>query len=273
LENFVSRAAIALENAHLHKQLEWAAALEERQRIAADMHDGLAQTLSILGLKTDQAAEFMSAGLEEQVLDELQEIRHTVNEASLDVRRSITSLHESPRPRQSLQDCLAGIVDEFAVQGGPDVELTTPIKAPLYLPPEQLEQVQRVIREGLSNACRHAQARQITVGLEANGQEFTIILEDDGRGFDPDAPPIYDDDGHFGLSIMRARAARVGGRIKIDSAPGQGARVTLTWPRKNGAADVAPMMAQAQLDQSFSTLTTVRPGEEKNDKDSRLVGG
>jgi two-component system nitrate/nitrite sensor histidine kinase NarX len=130
-------------------------------------------------------------------------------------------------PRQPLQDCLASIAGEFAVEGKPGVELATNIKAPLYLPPDQLEQVQRVVREGLLNASRHAQARQITVRLAAEGKDITIILEDDGRGFDPEAQR----GDHFGLSIMRARAARIGGRVEIDSAPGRGTRVIFNWPR------------------------------------------
>jgi PAS domain S-box-containing protein len=252
LESFVDRAAIALENAQLHKQLEWAATLEERQRIAAEMHDGLAQTLSYLGLQTDHAAELLDAGRVEQVLEEFEQVRNTLSRASYDVRRSIASLQESPRPRQPLQECLHGIVSEFTVPGGPGVALASQIETPLYLPVYQLEQVERVVREGLLNASRHAQAQRINVGLEAAEDEITVRIEDDGRGFDPDLPATQEGE-HFGLSIMRARAARVGGRVEIDSAPGQGTRVIFTWPRQDGAA-------QTRLDELSTTLTTVGAG-------------
>jgi PAS domain S-box-containing protein len=251
LESFVDRAAIALENAQLQKQLEWAAALEERQRIAAEMHDGLAQTLSYMGLQTDHAAELLDAGRVEQVLEEFEQIRNTLGQASHDVRRSIASLQESPRPPQSLQECLNGIVGEFSVPEGPGVALVSQIETPLYLPANQLEQVERVVREGLLNASRHAGARQIKVGLEAGGDEITVIVEDDGRGFDPDAPTLQEGE-HFGLSIMRARAARVGGRVEIDSASGRGTRVVFSWPRQEEAS--------ARVDALSATLTTVDAG-------------
>ena len=82
VESFVNRAAVALENANLHKQLEWAAALEERQLIAAEMHDGLAQTLSYMGHRIDHMAELMDAGHTPEVLDECLRIRNTIDQAA-----------------------------------------------------------------------------------------------------------------------------------------------------------------------------------------------
>jgi signal transduction histidine kinase len=256
LESFVDRAAIALENAQLHKQLEWAATLEERQRIAAEMHDGLAQTLSYLGLQTDHTAELLEAGRVEQVLEDFEKFRNTLGEALHDVRHSIASLRESPRPRQSLQECLNGIVSEFSVPDGPGVALASQIEPPLYVPVYQLEQVERVVREGMLNASRHAQAQHISIELEAAEGEITVTVEDDGQGFDPDLAATQEGE-HFGLSIMRARAARVGGRMEIDSVPGRGTRVILTWPRQDGAT-------QTGLDELSTTLTTVGGGGQAN---------
>jgi GAF domain-containing protein len=113
IESFVNRAAVALVNAHLHKQLEWAAALEERQRIAADMHDGLAQTLGLLGLRADRASGLIAAGSDGEAMDELIHIREAVGEASGQVRRSIASLQEPPPPRRSLQDLLTDLLEQF----------------------------------------------------------------------------------------------------------------------------------------------------------------
>jgi signal transduction histidine kinase len=231
-ENLVNNAAIALENAYLHKQAERAATLEERQRIAAEMHDGLGQILSYLGHKVDRATELAEAGCIQEVMSEHRQIRSTLDQGSGELRRSIASLQESPRPRQSLQDGLTEIVDGFARDSVSPVELVTHLQAPLFLPPNHLEQVLRVLREALTNASRHAQAQHVTVCLEKQGDEVVVIVEDDGRGFDPDAPPA-DSSDHFGLSIMRARAAHIGGRVKIDSAPGQGTRVILAWSPKD----------------------------------------
>jgi len=228
VESFVNRAAIALVNAHLHKQLEWAAALEERQRIAAEMHDGLAQTLSYMGHRIDHAAELAEAERLQEVLDECHHIRDTIDQASRAVRQSIASLQESPLPRRPLQDWLTEIAGEFTESGGPVATLVTRLTAPLFLPPSHVEQVLRVVQEALSNAGRHAQAQQIIISLERQGDQVTVMVEDDGRGFDVNSPPM-DGRDHFGLSIMRARAARIGGQLEIDSSPGQGTRAILTW--------------------------------------------
>ncbi|MGD9146594.1 MAG: GAF domain-containing protein [Anaerolineae bacterium] len=228
LNGFMDRAAVALENAHLHKQLEWAAALEERQRIAAEMHDGLAQTLSYVGLKTDRAAQLLEKQQIQQVPDELAQIQEAIGRASHDVRRSIASLQQSPRPRQSLQEALGQAVKGFAENSGPPTDLCGRLPEPLYLPPGDLEQVLRVVQEALLKAQRHAQARKITVLLEQPEGLIEVVVADDGRGFDPEDPP--QDGDHFGLSIMRARAARLGGEIRIDSQPGRGTQVTLSWP-------------------------------------------
>jgi signal transduction histidine kinase len=229
-DSFVNRAAIALENANLHKQLEWAATLEERQRIAANMHDGLAQTLSYMGHRVDQVTELAEAGRIQDLLNECHHIRDTIDHASREVRQSIASLQETPVPKRSLQDWLAQIADEFTKQndGKTPAALVTRLNTPLFVPPSHVEQILHVVQEALANANRHAQAQQIIVALERQNDRVMISVQDDGVGFDLGSPPT-DGRDHFGLSIMRARAARIDGRLGVDSAPGQGTRVTLTW--------------------------------------------
>jgi signal transduction histidine kinase len=229
VESFVNRAAVALENAYLHQQLEWAAALEERQRIAAEMHDGLAQTLSYLALRIGHATDLLKEGQHQTVLEQHTLIEGAIAQASKEVRRSIASLQESPPPRRPLQDWLAEILDDFVKDGSPPATLITDLSEPLFLPSDELEQVLRVVQEALLNACRHAGAQQLHIFLDRHQDNITIIVQDNGKGFDPDKPP-EDGRDHFGLSIMRARAARIGGNVAVDSAPGQGTRVFLNWP-------------------------------------------
>jgi len=223
--------------AQILEQQKVQVALEERQRIAAEMHDGLAQTLSYLGLQTDQAAELLQSGQVEPVLNEFEHIRNIIGQASQDVRRSIASLQDQPRPLRSLQQALRAMVEEVARESGSAIVLTTQIEDPVFIPRDQKEQVLRVVREGLVNASRHAQAERIAVDLNVVGDEVTVTVQDDGRGFDPGQVAIQDG-AHFGLSIMRARAARIAGEIKIDSLPGQGTRMILTWP-SSAASDNA----------------------------------
>ncbi|MBL7202082.1 MAG: GAF domain-containing sensor histidine kinase, partial [Anaerolineae bacterium] len=255
IESFVNRAAVALVNANLHKQLEWAAALEERQRIAASMHDGLAQTLSLLGLRIDQASEHVGAGSERDLTEELHRVRQVVDQASDDVRRSIASLQETPRPRRSLQDLLSDLSARFSAGDGPPVDLAIRVQEPLFLRPDHRAQALLVVQEALLNAQRHAQARSIALVLERRGENVSVTVKDDGLGFDVDASR-EDKQGHFGLSIMRARAARIGAKLQIDSVPGQGTRASLTWvPRLDSA------IARQDPVRSGTTLEPVRVGE------------
>ncbi len=231
IESFVNRAAVALENAYLHKRVERTVMLEERQRIAADMHDGLAQTLSYLGHRADETIAYVANNRQQQAVDELQRMRAAISQASLDVRRSIASLQENVQARRSLCECVEDLIGEFAAITTRPIELCNGLSNSLYVPPADLEQVLRIVREALLNTVRHAGATRIAVHLNQLDQECVIVVEDDGRGFNPIAP-VADGGGHFGLIIMRARAARLGGHLSIDSTPGQGARVMLTWSLK-----------------------------------------
>lgn len=236
LTKLANSVAIALENARLYAQAERVAMLEERQRIAADMHDGLAQTLSGLNLTAEQAAELVAGGRNGEAIGVLGRLREVTGQASLDVRRAIASLQDGPPLGRAFHARLVEMVEELGVNGGPAIDLAPPVELPADLPPDESEQLLRVIREALLNACHHASAMHISIRWEARNGRAAVTVEDDGQGFDPRAP-LPDGGSHFGLSIMRARAARLGGQLAIDSAPGQGTRVTLTWPleRRSGA--------------------------------------
>jgi len=229
IEAFVNRAAVALLNANLHKQLEWAAALEERQRIAADMHDGLGQTVSLLGLQIDNAMELIKTGSEQQAVDELSMTRETVKQVSVEVRRSIASLQRTPQPLRSIQELLTSLPDKLSWVDKTPIHYDLKLQEPLFLPQEQGDQVLFVVQEALLNANRHAHAEHITLTLEFRDQAVCISVEDDGTGFEQGAW-WETSQSHFGLGVMHSRAARIGAELQIDSAPGRGTRVTLTLP-------------------------------------------
>jgi signal transduction histidine kinase len=251
LENYTGQAAAALENAFLHQQLERAATLEERQRIAAEMHDGLAQTLSYLGLTTDRAAGMLEQGNVAPVLEEFERIQSIIERATQDIRRSIASLQSAPEPRRALGDALALVVDAANRTGGAPVRLADPARAgAIFLSTEELEQITRVVAEALTNARRHAAASRIAVSVARRGKEMNVTVADDGRGFSPD-PQAASQAGHFGLNIMQARAARMGGRLAIDAAPGAGTRITLTWQvaeEATGTKASFPVTEQAEIE-------------------------
>ena len=232
LEAFVNRAAVALENANLHKKMEWAAALQERQRIAADMHDGLAQVISLLGLKVDHTANLIPSGSNGELLEALDDIRETVGQASVEARKSISSLQTAPQPRKSLQEMLTAFVEQWLAEwsDGNDFvfNISFSFSEPLILPPDQITQVVPIIQEAIINARKHSNATQIQIqGQQLDGQ-IIITIRDDGKGFDV-ATSTGKENGHFGLKTMRARAARFGGELQISSKPDDGTIVTLSW--------------------------------------------
>ncbi len=232
LLKLASVAAIALENARLFAQAERAATLSERQRVAAEMHDGLGQTLSYLGLMTDQVVEFLADGREGAAVERLQKTRETISKATGDVRRAINRLlDETPAQHDALWARLRETLDEVALQYGLEAiwrfgEDSAPDPAP-----QIAEQVHHIAREALVNAARHANATRIVMQAGRGYSGYFVAVEDDGRGFEAtqSAPS-----GHFGLQIMQARAKHIGGNVEIESAPGRGTRVVLTWRAEDG---------------------------------------
>ena len=229
LTRLANSAAIALENARLYEQAERVAALEERQRIAADMHDSVAQTLSYLALRVEQIAEQVAEGAGPAAVQDLERLREHIDRTLEDVRRIIADLQRPVATRLSFQDALRHVIQDVAAQSPYPIDLDVHTDPPIYLPPDVAEQVLRVAREAVLNAVRHASPSSIHVRFWTEGGEGIVQVEDDGRGFDLNAQ-VQDGRGHFGLKIMQARAARVHGRLHIESQPGAGTCVQLTFP-------------------------------------------
>ncbi len=226
LTRLANSAAIALENARLYRQAERLAALEERQRIAAEMHDGLAQTLSSIGLLSDRITETLAQGRDAEAQQLLQQLRAAVSRSVGEVRQAIASLRRDAPPPRSLQEELQTLVGRYQQETPAEIAFRLRPASPVQLPEDRLQQVQRVAEEALRNAVRHSGARHIAVELAANDHHYRLVIRDDGRGFAPERVPPR----HFGLQIMRARAAHLNGRLEIQSSPGRGTEVALIWP-------------------------------------------
>lgn len=228
LTELANSTAIALENARLYEQSERAATLEERQRIAAEMHDGLAQTLSYIQLKADRLDQLLTICQFAEIAPEIGLIRDAVERASVEVRQSIASLRASPEPERTLQAQLTDLLRSFpATCSEEEISAVGLENADVILPAEHSAHLLRMVGEALQNARRHAGAAQITLSYEHQCDAHRVVVQDNGRGFNVNCASA---EGHFGLNIMRARAARIGARLDIESAPGCGARITLTWP-------------------------------------------
>jgi len=231
LTKLASSAAIAIENARLYSQAEQAATFEERQRIAAEMHDRLGQTISKIGLNIDLAEKHIENDQIEPSQQQLKSARESVDQASEDVREAIAHLLDDTPIHQSLQSQIESIVNDLQSQAinGSNLNWHNSIVEPVILLRKETEQVVRVAGEALNNACRHSKAISTDIYLQQTNGDYVLVIEDDGKGFDPQKFP---EDGakHFGLKIMQARAAHLGGDLMVKSAPGEGTRVTLRWP-------------------------------------------
>ncbi len=231
LTKLANTAAVAMQNAQLYEQAERVAVLEERQRVAAEMHDGLGQTLGYLGLMTDRTMEFLSHGQNEDALERLKKTRETIENATSEVRRAIDNLMDESPPSFDLRARLRGVVDEFSKENDLAVNWQVEMKSAPDCSRQVAEQVLNVTREALKNVAHHALAERVDVRVGESDGRYFIAVEDNGRGFDVSQP---EPNGHFGLKIMQARAAHIGGQVKLESAPGCGTRVTLTWAKEAG---------------------------------------
>jgi two-component system nitrate/nitrite sensor histidine kinase NarX len=224
-------AATAIANARLveagRRRAEEAAALAERERLRAELHDDLAQTLGFLNLETDRVREAVAAGRGNEAGREMERIKAAIHTAYEQVRAALTGLGEPAPAAGDLSQKLSACLDEFRRASGMSAELVGADPAGLMLSAAAQRQVVRMVREALTNVRRHAQAERVWVRVEQGHSEVCFTVEDDGGGFNPSD---VRGEHHLGLTIMRIRAERSGGQVTVDSAPGAGTRVIIRFP-------------------------------------------
>jgi len=216
--------ALLVENHRLYAQIEQQAALTERARLAREIHDGLAQSLSYLKLRAARIARWLNSGETERAVAGLDEVRDLLTEAYADAREAIDDLRVKPdddRPNQWLEQALADFQSLTAIQ----VETSPPLE--LNLPTEVQAQLLRIVQEALSNVRKYADATCVRCEWQVNEQWLTLRIADNGRGFDPeDVPPL----SRHGLQIMQERAELLDADFQIISRPGAGAQVVVRLP-------------------------------------------
>jgi signal transduction histidine kinase len=226
---FAAHAAVAIENARLHEEVRGLAALEERERIAREMHDGLAQALGLLHLKLQDARErAVEAGRAGSTQD-LQEMIAITDRAYEEVRQSIFGLRTRISRRLGFIPTLTEYLHEFNVQNGIAVEIETPDDRQFQLPPASEVQLIRIVQEALTNVRRHARTDRAWVRLDRDGPWIRVTIEDHGRGFEP-GTLASSGRLHFGLRGMQERAEGLGGKLEVDTAPGRGTRIAAMLP-------------------------------------------
>jgi len=234
LTKLANVAAIALENARLFAQAERVATLDERRRIAAEMHDGLAQTLGYLGLMTDQVVNFLEDGKKQGALEKLEQTRLTIRDATKQIRQAIDQLMDESLLRRGLAEQIQASAMDFGEQHNLALDWENRMEGGVPCSRQTLEQILHITREALKNAASHAEADHVMVRMGQLNDQYFVSVEDDGKGFDVSQP---EPNGHFGLKVMQARASHIGGTVEIESTKGSGTKVTLKWPMKESEQD------------------------------------
>ncbi|MFB8132924.1 sensor histidine kinase [Streptomyces mirabilis] len=218
------------ENAALHAQLlvqaREAGVADERRRLAAEIHDTIAQGLAGIIAQLQVVANTPDPEAARVHLGRASELaRQSLGEA----RRSVHNLAPVALEHDGLPEALKKTVADWARRIGVRADFTLTGTAE-HLHEEISATLLRIAQEALSNASRHARAARLGVTLSFMGDEVTLDVRDDGRGFDPAAVPGRTGNGGFGLDGMRARAERVAGSLTLESEPGRGTAVSARVP-------------------------------------------
>lgn len=237
LERFATQAAIAIESARLHRRIQVLAVTEERERIAREMHDSLAQVLGYVNTKAQAAQALLEVDQPERAAAQIGQLALAARDAYADVRENILGLRTSLGPQRTLADTLRDYLERWQDQSGivARLEITVP-DDDLKLSPLAELQLLRIIQEALANTRKHASATEAMIRLTSLDGWIEATVADDGVGFDPmmigrSTFP------RFGLATMRERGESVGGSVEIESSPDAGTCVRIRMPRV--PADVA----------------------------------
>jgi signal transduction histidine kinase len=223
--------AALTENAGLHAQLltqaREAGVLDERQRMAGEIHDVLAQGLT--GIVTQLEAADQAAARPDDWRRHLGAARQLARDSLTEARRSVRALSPRPLADAALPQALAEVVDGWSSINGVTAELiTTGTAQPLL--PEIETTLLRTAQEALANVARHAGASRVALTLSYMEDLVSLDVRDDGTGFDPAAPRAERFEGGYGLAAMRERVLRIAGTLEVESEPGGGTAISACVP-------------------------------------------
>jgi two-component system nitrate/nitrite sensor histidine kinase NarX len=217
-------AAIAVGTARLREAEQQYTIVAERERIARELHDSIAQVLGVIHLRLRSLEPEVQDVPGNGVATEIGDLAEIADEAYKDVREAILGLRESITSADGLEGALGEYLRKYSRQTGIVATLHCNGNARRALSPRSEVQLLRVVQEALTNVRKHAGARHATVSLNADGGAVTLTVADDGSGFDPGRLEEALDHG-FGLGSMRERVELIGGTLAVHTAPGQGTRV------------------------------------------------
>lgn len=220
--NVANQAAITLVNAQLYEQAQTLATLQERQRLAQNLHDAVNQSLFSASLIAEVLPRLWQRNPDEG-RQSLEDLRRLTRGAMAEMRGLLVELRPLVLTDSDLGDLLYQLGD--ALMSRTNILVAVTVTGQGALPAEVQVTLYRLCQEGLNNIAKHAQASQVAINLQYDAGSVELHIRDNGRGFDPTQIPS----GHYGLSIMRERAKAIGAALSVTSQPGHGAEIAIHW--------------------------------------------
>jgi len=223
LASIADQVGVAVEHAWLYQQAEQLAVMEERERLARDLHDSVTQSLYCLTLFAEAGRRLIKSGDLERAESYLARLADTAQDALKEMRLLVYELRPPPLEREGLvgaiQQRLGAVERRVGVKAHLLVDDTVRLPAPVE------EGLYRIAQEALNNALKHAMATSVTVRIRVVDEHVELEVADDGIGFDPATAGSRNG---MGLANMQERAKRLGGAVQVVSAPGKGAKVIVS---------------------------------------------
>jgi signal transduction histidine kinase len=220
---FGEQLGVIISNYHLQQQAKRLAVLDERQRLARELHDAVTQSLYSQTLFARSAIDALEDGRVDKTVEHLHQLEVTASQALREMRVLLHQLRPSDLAGMGLADAvearLALVERRIGIKAYSNIDDVSDLGETTE------DDLYRVILEGLNNALRHAEATEVNVRLEREGERLSLFIIDNGRGFDPDDTGLG-----MGLTNIRERARQLHGELQIDSKPGRGTALLITIP-------------------------------------------
>jgi signal transduction histidine kinase len=254
IESFADQAAIALQHERTIQERSRLALLEERERIARELHDGVIQMLYSTGLELQAIAQLATGS---EVIRRAEAVIDRLDQSIVELRAYIFALRPALLTGNPLDQVLEQFVAEFERVSGVIAVLESDARVVRELEPVGADVLQ-VVREALANVRRHARAATCRVTLALGDDDWLLVeIDDDGRGL----PAGWSNGAGQGLGNLRQRAERHGGRLEVESSPGEGTTVRFRIPRPTGAGGDARARGEERDDDAEEDRVVERPGE------------
>jgi PAS domain S-box-containing protein len=225
ISSIADHIGLVVDNTRLHKKAEQTAVLEERSRLARELHDSVTQSLYGATLFADAAEKFAEMGQLDQACAYLPRLSYVSQQALKEMRLLVYELRSPKLEKEGLISALDHRLDSVERRAGVHAVLDINDEIPLSL--NANEMIYRIILEALNNILKHAQASEIRISIQIVDKWVEITVHDNGKGFDPRAVKHR---GGMGLTTMRERAERLGGELDIHSNPDQGTKISIRIP-------------------------------------------